>query len=215
VYERQDEHVGEGHYRLRLVVGGDKLIQLTPFIQVPEAFSRRYEQMRSANDAIAAVDQIALFGLYLLGFCGIGLFFMIRQHWVLWRQPLLWGSFLALLLGLQQLNQWPLLWMGYDTAVPASGFAIRQFLAAAATFGAFAVLLTVSFMAAETLSRRAFLPSRSVLEGLVSSGFRLENDFLDKRSRDTCLWRLSSPMKSFSTSSRRESWAGGRHPTRS
>jgi hypothetical protein len=156
VYERQDEHLGEGHYRLRLVVGGDKLIELTPFIQVPEAFSRRYEEMRSANDAIGAVDQIALFGLYLLGFCGVGLFFMIRQHWVLWRQPLLWGTFLALLLGLQQLNQWPLLWMGYDTAVPASGFAIRQILGAAATFGGFAVLLTVSFMAAETLSRRAF-----------------------------------------------------------
>jgi hypothetical protein len=156
VYERQDEHVGEGHYRLRLVVGGDKLIELNPFVQVPEAFSRRYEQMRSANDAIGAVDQIALFSLYLLGFCGVGLFFMIRQHWVLWRQPLVWGTFLALLLGLQQLNEWPLLWMGYDTAVPASGFAIRQVLGAAATFGGFAVLLTVSFMAAETLTRRAF-----------------------------------------------------------
>jgi hypothetical protein len=156
VYERQDERVGEGHYRLRLVVGGDKLIELSPFIQIPEAFSRRYEQMRSANDAIGAVDQIALFGLYLLGFCGIGLFFMIRQHWVLWRQPLIWGTFLGLLLGLQQLNEWPLLWMGYDTAVPASGFAIRQILGAAATFGGFAVLLTVSFMAAETLTRRAF-----------------------------------------------------------
>src|SRR5207253_9577271 len=46
--------------------------------------------------------------------------------------------------------------MGYDTAVPASGFAIRQILAAVAVFGGFAVLLTVSFMAAETLSRRAF-----------------------------------------------------------
>ena len=156
VYERQDEHVGEGHYRLRLIVGGDKLTELTPFVQVPEAFSRRYEQMRSANDAIGAVSQIAVFGLYLLGFCGIGLFFMIRQHWVLWRQPVLWGLFLALLLGLQQLNQWPLLWMGYDTAVPASGFAIRQLLGAAATFGGFAVLLTISFMAAESLSRRAF-----------------------------------------------------------
>src|ERR1051326_4240398 len=156
VYERQDERVGEGHYRLRLVIGGDKLIELTPFVQVPEAFSRRYEQMRSANDAIAAVDQIALFGLYLLGFCGIGLFFMIRQHWLLWREPLVWGTFLALLLALQQLNEWPLLWMAYDTAVPASGFAIRQILAAAATFGGFAVLLTVSFMAAETLTRRAF-----------------------------------------------------------
>src|SRR3989442_6571178 len=156
VYERQDERIGEGHYRLRLVVGGDKLTDLTHFVQVPEAFTRRYEQMRSANEAIGAASQIATFGLYLLGFCGIGLFFMIRQHWVLWRQPLLWAVFIAFLLGLQQLNLWPLLWMGYDTAVPASGFAIRQIVGAVAIFGAFAVLLTISFMAAETLSRRAF-----------------------------------------------------------
>jgi hypothetical protein len=156
VYERQDEKVGEGHYRLRLVVGGDRLTELTNFVEVPEAFTRRYDQMRSANDAIGAVSQIAAFGLYILGFCGIGLFFMIRQHWVLWRQPLVWAIFISFLLGLQQLNQWPLVWMGYDTAVPASGFAIRQIIAALAVFGGFVVLLTVSFMAAETLSRRAF-----------------------------------------------------------
>src|SRR5438034_3049899 len=156
VYERQDQRLGEGRYRLRLMVGGDKLTELTHFVQIPEAFTRRYEQMRSANDAIGAFSQIVTFGLYILGFCGVGLFFMIRDRWVLWRQPLLWGLFIAFLLGLQQLNSWPLLWMGYDTALPASGFAIRQLLRAGATFGLFSMLLTVSFMAAETLSRRAF-----------------------------------------------------------
>jgi len=156
VYERQDERLGEGRYRLRLVVGGDKLTELTHFVQVPEAFTRRYQQMRSANDAIGAFSQVVAFGLYILGFCGVGLFFMIRYHWVLWRQPLAWGLLIALLMGLQQLNSWPLLWMGYDTALPASGFAIRQFLRAASIFGVFSILLTVSFMAAETLSRRAF-----------------------------------------------------------
>src|SRR5438034_1828918 len=156
VYQRQDESLREGHYRLRLVVGGEKLTELTHFVQIPEAFTRRYEQMRASNDAIGAFSQIVTFGLYILGFCGVGLFFMIRHRWVLWRQPLLWGSFIAFLLGLQQLNSWPLLWMGYDTALPASGFAIRQLLRAGATFGLFSMLLTVSFMAAETLSRRAF-----------------------------------------------------------
>jgi hypothetical protein len=156
VYERQDERAGEGRYRMRLVVGGDKLTELTQFIQIPEAFARRYEQMRSANDAINAASSIAVFGPYLLGFCVIGLFFMMRRHWVLWRQPMVWGLFIALLMGLQQLNSWPLLWMQYDTAVSASGFAVRQVMNAFAIFGLYAVLLTVSFMAAETLSRRAF-----------------------------------------------------------
>src|SRR5262245_43724160 len=40
VYERQDERIKEGRYRLRLVVGGDKLTELTYFVQIPQAFSR-------------------------------------------------------------------------------------------------------------------------------------------------------------------------------
>jgi hypothetical protein len=156
VYERQDERVGEGRYRMRLVVSGDKLTELTQFVQIPEAFTRRYDQMRSANDAINAASSIAVFGPYLLGFCVVGLFIMMRRHWVLWRQPLVWGLFIAVLMGLQQLNTWPLLWMSYDTAVSASGFAVRQVMNAFAIFGLYAVLLTVTFMAAETLSRRAF-----------------------------------------------------------
>jgi hypothetical protein len=156
VYEREDERIREGRFRLRLIVGGDKLTGLIHFVQIPEAFTRRYEQLRSVNDAINAASSIAVFGPYLLGFCGIGLFVMIRRHWVIWRQPMVWGLFIALLMGLQQLNSWPLAWMAYDTAVPASGFAIRQVMSAIGMFGIFAVLLTITFMAAETLSRRAF-----------------------------------------------------------
>src|SRR5262249_52814812 len=96
VYERQDAQIREGRYRLRLVVGGDKLTELTHFVQIPEAFTRRYEEMRSTNDAINAASSVAVFGLYIAGFCGVGLFFMIRQHWILWRQAALWGVFLAL-----------------------------------------------------------------------------------------------------------------------
>jgi hypothetical protein len=156
VYERQDERVGEGRFRMRLVVSGDKLTELTHFVQIPEAFTRRYEQMRSANDVISAVSSLAFLGPYLLGFCVIGLFIMIRRHWVLWRQPLLWGVFIGVLMGLQELNTWPLNWMSYDTAVSSTGFAVRQVMRAFAIFGVYSVLLTVTFMAAETLSRRAF-----------------------------------------------------------
>src|SRR5438132_1558500 len=156
VYERQDERLREGSYRLRLVIGGNKLTELTYYVQIPEAFSRRYEEMRSANTAITAASSVATFVFYILGCCGIGLFFMIRRRWVLWRQAAIWGVFIALLMGLDHFNSWSLLWMGYDTAVPASGFAIRQIATAIGIFGGLAALMTVSFMAAETLSRRAF-----------------------------------------------------------
>ncbi len=156
VYERPDVRVGEGKYRLRLVVSGDRLTELTPFVKVPEAFSRRYENMRSANNVIGASGTVALFLLYIVGGCGLGLFFLLRKRWILWRAPLYWGIFIAFLQMLAGLNQWPLLWMNYDTAVSAQGFAARQIMVILLEFVLNAALFSVSFMSAESLSRKAF-----------------------------------------------------------
>jgi hypothetical protein len=156
VYERPDLQVGEGRYRLRLVLGGDKLTGLTHFVKVPEAFSRRYEQMRSSNDAVGVAGSIALFVLYLVGGCAVGLFFLLRQRWILWRKPLLWGVFIAFLQLLAGINQWPLIWMTYDTAISAQGFVLQQILSLLLSFLGYATLFTVSFMTAESLTRRAF-----------------------------------------------------------
>ncbi|MDZ7292926.1 MAG: CPBP family intramembrane metalloprotease [candidate division KSB1 bacterium] len=156
VYERPEVKIGEGRYRLRLVVGGDRLTELTHFIKIPEAFSRRYEEMRSANEAInfGAIAVMAL--LYILGGCGIGIFFLLRQRWVIWRQPLFWGFFIAFLQLLSGINQWPLLWMNYDTALSSQGFAMQQIMLLVAQFMGWGVILSGSFIAAESLSRRAF-----------------------------------------------------------
>ena len=36
--------LGEGRYRLRLVVSGDRLTEVTHFVRIPEAFTRRYDE---------------------------------------------------------------------------------------------------------------------------------------------------------------------------
>jgi hypothetical protein len=61
VYERPDIQLGEGRYRLRLAVGGDKLTGLSHFVKVPEAFSRRYEQMCSSNGHMNSVVFVVAF----------------------------------------------------------------------------------------------------------------------------------------------------------
>jgi len=156
VYERPNVKIGEGRYRLRLVVGGDKLSELTHFIKIPEAFSRRYEEMRSANDTIGVAGSVALVVLYIVGGCIVGLFFLLRERWVLWRQPLFWGLFVSFLQVLVGINHWPLLWMNYDTAISSQGFMLQQGALLLAQFIGMGILLTASFMAAESLSRRAF-----------------------------------------------------------
>jgi membrane protease YdiL (CAAX protease family) len=156
VYERPGVQIGDGRYRLRLVVGGDRLTELTHFVRVPEAFSRRYEEMRSANDTINVAGSLAFVVLYVIGGCGIGLFYLLRERWVIWRQPLFWGLFVSFLQVLAGINQWPLTWMSYDTALSSQGFLLQQIMLLLAQFFGVAVLFTLSFMAAESLSRRAF-----------------------------------------------------------
>src|SRR5688572_12826113 len=77
-YERPSPTLNEGRYRLRLVVGGDRLTELTHFVKVPEAFNRRYENMRSANEAIGIGAVVSMTIMYIVGGIGIGLFFMLR-----------------------------------------------------------------------------------------------------------------------------------------
>ena len=76
VYERTDVVLGEAHIRLRLGVSGDALTEVTYFVHVPEAFGRRYEELRSANNTIARVATSAAGVLYGLGGCIIGVLWL-------------------------------------------------------------------------------------------------------------------------------------------
>ena len=155
VYERPDR-LGDGRFRLRLVVAGDRLVEVTPFVRVPEAFGRRYQQMRSANEAIGFASGIAMLVLYGVGGIVIGLFVLLRQRWVLWRPALAWGLIVSGLQVLATLNEWPLAWLRYDTALATTTFLVQQATAVTAGAVAMTVVFTLSFMAAESLSRRAF-----------------------------------------------------------
>jgi Type II CAAX prenyl endopeptidase Rce1-like len=156
VYERPDRQLGDGRFRLRLVVSGDKLTELSYFLKIPDAFSRRYEQMRSINNAIGVGGSLALLLLYGVGGIAIGLFFLGRQRWVIWRQPVVWGVVVAIVQTAARVNEWPLAWMQYDTALSTRSFIAQQAAVAIAELAVNVVLFSFSFMAAESLTRRAF-----------------------------------------------------------
>ena len=155
-YERADATLNEGRVRLRLVVSGDRLTEVSPFVKIPEAFTRRYASMRSANDIIGIGSTVGLALLYVIGGIGVGMFFMMRRRYVLWRHAAIWGVAVGGLQTLASLNELPLIWMNYDTAIPRSTFLAQQAALLVAGFVGFSVFFGLSFMAAETLSRRAF-----------------------------------------------------------
>ena len=155
-WERTDTDLGEGRVRLRAVIAGDHPVEVTHYLQVPEAFSRRYARMRSANDAIASGALGAMLLVYGLCGVGVGLFVMMRRGRVLWRPALIAGGAVAALQAAAFVNTLPLTWMQYDSAVP-----VRTFLA---TQGGLLLLVTVltvlqialTAAAAEALTRAAF-----------------------------------------------------------
>ncbi|MDM8516162.1 CPBP family intramembrane metalloprotease [Desulfobacterales bacterium HSG16] len=156
VYERSGVRIGRGFYRLRLVVSGDRLTELKHYIQIPEGFFRRYEQMRSSNKMIRTIAHGAGILLYVLGGIVIGIFLLNRKNLVVWKWPLIWGIFIALFEVLAEVNWWPLQWMHYDTALSSNVYFLSGLLEAIITFIFWTCLYTATFMAAEGLTRRAF-----------------------------------------------------------
>ncbi len=156
VYERPHQRIGEGYYRLSLGVSGDKLTSLIHWVKVPETFTRRYQEMRSANNTIAWAGSLAMLLLYIIGGCVIGLFLLYKQGWVIWRTPLFWAISLACLMILTQLNQLPLIWMYYNTAHTTGSFLLRQFIIMLSSFFYLTFFFSIVFMSAESLTRKAF-----------------------------------------------------------
>jgi hypothetical protein len=156
VYERNAVQIGEATIRLRLVVSGDRLSALTHFVRIPEAFDRKFNEMRADNTTLSAAASTIMFLVFFGGGCVFGLFFLIRRNAVIWRQPLMWGAGIALLNLLAGMSAWPLQWMGYDTAVSIQNHVATQLISALAATVGMALFFSVIFMAAESLSRLAF-----------------------------------------------------------
>ena len=156
VYEREDEKLGDARIRLRLSVSGDALTEVTHFVHIPEAFWRRYAELRSANNTIARVASLSAGVLYGLGGCILGVLWLMRKHWLLWKPALAAGAVVAGLNALAVLANAPQSWFGFDTANSPTVFWGQQIGVAAAVLVGGGLALALVFLAAESLSRRAF-----------------------------------------------------------
>lgn len=156
VYERERERLGDGRIRMRLGVAGDRFSELTHFVHVPEAFERRFQEMRSANNTIARVSSLAAAALYGLGGCILGTLWLLRRRALLWRPAFLAGAVVAGINAAALLANAPQSWFGFDTAQSTWVFWGQQVGLAALILLVGSLLLALVFMAAEGLTRLAF-----------------------------------------------------------
>ena len=155
VYERA-EALGEARIRLRLTVAGDELIEVAPYVHIPESFERRFRELRSANDTIAGIASVSAGLLYGLGGCILGVLWLARKHWLVVRPALIAGFIVGGLMAITTLAAAPAAWFGFDTAQSTTTFWLRLFGAALAVALGGGLAYAVVFMAAESLTRRAF-----------------------------------------------------------
>ncbi len=157
-WERSHPSLGEGRFRLEMVVAGDRLTALRQFVRVPEAFTRRYQEIRSANDGLAAGASFGMFLLYGLGGVVIGLVILARQQRLYLRPALWWSIALASVVALSVINFIPLAWLEYDTALPLPTFWFQQAGLVAGALVGLSLMFLASFLGGENLARAGFGP---------------------------------------------------------
>lgn len=153
-FERTDRRIGDAPIRLRVVIAGDTPAEVRVHVVIPQTFTRRYGEMRSANGMLELLA--ALGTLAIAAFGAITLRRFVPRSALRWRPAMVIGGVIGVLMTGTVLNTLPTSWYDYDTAMSPAVFqagliAIAVF-AGAATF----LLVALTLVAAEALTRHAF-----------------------------------------------------------
>ena len=153
-FERVDRRIGGAPIRAEVQIAGDSPSHVRRFVEIPQSFRRRYAEMRSANDLLAALAGLAILGITIVGIIALRRF--ARRGQVRWREAFIVGAAIGALALAAGINELPGSWYSYDTAMsPATFYAGRILVAALAGFGT-TLLVAFTLAAAEAATRLSF-----------------------------------------------------------
>jgi len=153
-FERKDRRIADAPIRMDVVIAGDTPSAARPYVVIPESFRRRYGEMRSANDLLAAIAQMGMLVFLVLGALVLRKYTLERS--IRWLPALLLGGFIGALILAAGLNELPGSWFGYDTATSPATFRAEQIVFAVLGGVGLALLIGLTLAAAEAAARHAF-----------------------------------------------------------
>jgi len=173
-WEKHGFRAKDAPYRLQATLNGDKVGGSEEFLQVPDAWKRDYQRLRSGNDTLAAAFTVP----YIL-ILAMAVWLAIRltnRGQTSWRGAILLGALVAALLFLQNLNSWPLWSASYDTNSAYGSFIALRLGSALLISVLTALTITLVLPAAEPLyrasqPRQLQLAKTFTLRGLRSKEF--------------------------------------------
>jgi membrane protease YdiL (CAAX protease family) len=174
-WERKNFKAKDAPYRLEVGLQGDHIGSTQEFLQVPEAWTRSYQHLRSSN---IFYNQIALipYGFLLGAALWLGISLM-RQNKTSWGAALKLGGLVAVLFFLMQANDWNSIRAGYDTHQAYSSFVAAQL--AKLLLGALAtgLMVTLVLPGGEPLYRAAQPARLRLYQAFSRRGIRSKEFF--------------------------------------
>jgi hypothetical protein len=150
-WEKHGFRAKDAPYRLRVGLQGDRIGGSTEFLQVPQAWERGYERLRSTNNTLETVFVVFYIAILVIAlWLGIQL---TKSGKTTWGPAIKLGVLAAFLLFLQSLNDWPLWGAQYDTSHSYASFILIQIGIALGSAALTAITITLVLPAAEPLYR--------------------------------------------------------------
>ncbi len=153
---KRNVNIGEAKDKVELQINGDKLIKVQHYLDIPETFTRNYEQQRSNNNNIANSSSFVFYILiFIVGF--FCFFYLNKRRMITWKKPLIFVIFLIFITvmnGIFNMKQ-DLTYMDATYLTPGIFYVVKVFLSLIT--GILTGLFTfVSICVGEGLYKKAF-----------------------------------------------------------
>ncbi|MDE2999444.1 MAG: CPBP family intramembrane metalloprotease [Gemmatimonadota bacterium] len=175
-FRKKDFTVGDdGHYRLDVVVHGDRVGRFSEYLKVPDSFSRSYREVRSRADLLTMV-----FSSFWLALGVVMLVILVknyRRKRLHWQAGLIVGTLVAVAWLAANVNALPLALYSFDTTVSYGAFLVTLLFSAVLVVAANGGIVCLAGTAGgvlerDVLSERRVSPlGRLSLRGIFSAGF--------------------------------------------